>query len=251
MFKDYKIAVTGGTSGIGLASVKKFLQEGATVIAIGRNLSGVEKLGDKCIPYSCDVTDPKQIEECCDFIEKTFDGELDTFMNAAGLGVGATIRDITAEYFDYGIALLLRAPVLFGKRLYPLLLKAPKKNASIVNVASSAGKTVAPDNFLYNLAKTGHILVTKQQAAGFIGVRSNAICPGFIDTPIFTREGTNIPPDQIPALYESVSQITPMHRVAQPEEVAELAAFLASEDAMYINGADVLIDGGILGLVSG
>ena len=162
MFKDYKVAVTGGTSGIGLASVKKFLEEGATVIAIGRNLTEVEKLGERCIPYYCDVTDDKQIEAACDFIEQTFNGELDTFLNAAGLGVGATIRDITPEYFAYGINLLLRAPILFGKRLYPMLLKAPKKNPSIVNIASSAGKTVAPENFLYNMAKTGHILYTKQ-----------------------------------------------------------------------------------------
>jgi len=251
MFKDYKIAVTGGTSGIGLESVKKFLEEGATVIAIGRNLTEVKKLGEKCIPYQCDVSDPAQLDACCEFIDKTFGGELDTFVNAAGLAFPATIRNITTEIFDNGVALLLRAPILFGKNLYPLLAKSSKKNGSIVNVASSSGWGVSPENCLYNLCKVGHVQITRQQAAGFSGVRSNAVCPGWVDTPIFTREGTGVTEAMLPAIYENACKKTPMGRVSKPEEIAELVAFLASEDAMYINGANVLIDGGLLAWVSG
>lgn len=244
MFKNYKVVITGATSGIGLATAKKFLDAGATVIGIGRNFDRTAELGDKFIPCKCDVSKPEEVENACKFIDETFGGELDTFVNAAGQGFGIDVKDVTAEIFDLGMHTLLLAPMLFGKNLYPLLLKAPQKNPSIVNISSAASKTIWSDNVIYNLAKNAYVLYSRQQAKGFIGVRCNSVCPGFIDTPIFMRPGTDLTEEQVAATFQVISQVVPSKRVGQPEEVADLIAFLASTNALYINGADVLIDGG-------
>ena len=252
MFKDYKIAITGATSGMGLAAAKKFIDDGATVIAIGRSFAKVGDLGEKYIPCVCDVTKAEEIDKACRFISDTFGGELDTFVNAAGSGTyNKGVKDVTAADFDWGISLLLRAPVLFGKALYPMLLKSPQKNPSIVNIASSASRAISPDNIIYNLAKHDHVLYNKQQAAGFIGVRCNSVSPGFIDTHIFEAPGTDLSREAVLAMYEGVKQISPIPVIAEADEVADLILFLASTDAMYINGADVLIDGGLLSVISG
>ena len=89
------------------------------------------------------------------------------------------------------------------------------------------------------------MLYTKQQAQGFIGVRCNSVSPGFIQTPIFQRDGVNMAEADALAMYDQMAQIT-CGRTGKPEEVADLIAFLASTDAQYINGADVLIDGGLM-----
>lgn len=251
MFKGYKVVISGATSGIGLATAKKFLAEGATVIGIGRNFENTKDLGPNFIPCKCDVSQYDEIEAACKFIDETFGGELDTFVNNAGAGTHGTVTDYNVEDHLYGMNLLLNAPMQFGRNLYPMLVKAPSKNASIVNIASSAGHTISPNLLTYNLAKTAHIRYTHQQAAGMIGVRSNAVCPGFIETPIFGRPGTDMPPELVEAQYALVSSMVPLGRIGQPEEVAELIAFLASDEAMYINGANILIDGGLLTVMSG
>jgi 3-oxoacyl-[acyl-carrier protein] reductase len=152
MFQDYKVVITGATSGIGLATARLFIKEGATVIGIGRNFSRTTDLGDRFIPCTCDVRDANAIVKTCEFIGETFGSELDVFVNNAGFGENTTIRDVTVDQFDRCFSLLLRAPMLFAKELYPLLLNAPKNNASIINTASAASRTVSSENPLYNLA---------------------------------------------------------------------------------------------------
>ncbi|MCD8054335.1 MAG: SDR family oxidoreductase [Lachnospiraceae bacterium] len=251
MFKDYKVVITGATSGIGLATARKFLEEGATVIGIGRNFDATKDLGDRFIPFRCDVSKESEIDAAAKFIEETFGGELDTFVNNAGAGVHSTVKDVDMEEHRKGMDLLLNAPIQFGRNLYPMLLKSPRENGCIVNIASAAGHSISPDLLTYTLAKTAHIRLTEIQAAGFIGVRVNSVCPGYIDTPIFGRPGTDLPEEAIQAAYDAVSAVLPLGRIGQPEEVAEVIAFLCSEDAMYINGADVRVDGGFTAVVSG
>jgi 3-oxoacyl-[acyl-carrier protein] reductase len=240
MFKDYKVAVTGATSGIGLAIARRFIDEGATVIGIGSDLQQTNNLGEKFIPCKCDVSIPAEIDKACAFIDETFGGELDTFVNASGTGTPATVTTITAEDFDAGMHLLVLAPILFGKNLYPMLLKSPKNYPSIINVASVASRRVLEDDMLYNLAENACVLYTKQQTLGFIGVRCNSVSPGFTANPAAGREGSYMSAEQI----QEISDAIPCGRIAQPEEVADAVAFLASTDASYVNGADLLIDGG-------
>ena len=252
MFEGYKVVITGATSGMGLATAKKMIADGATVIAIGRNFAKVGDLGDRYIPFKCEVRDPEQIEAAVKFIDETFGGELDTFINAAGAGTGPYgVKNITVEAFEAGLNMLLRAPLLFGKALYPMLLKSPHKNGSIVNIASASGHAISGDNMIYNICKHAHIHLTKQQAQEYIGIRSNSVSPGFIDTPIFAAPGTDMPQEAIDQTFAFVRSILPIPRIGTPDEAAEVICFLASEDAMYLNGADIAVDGGLGTVVSG
>jgi 3-oxoacyl-[acyl-carrier protein] reductase len=243
-FKDYKIVVTGATSGIGLATTKQFLEEGSTVIGIGRNFEKTKDLGEKFIPFKCDVRNENEIIAACDFINETFDGKLDVFVNNAGLGSNTPLTEVTHQAFADHIALNLEAPVLFTSKLYPLLLKSEAGDPNVIINASMASRSYK-EPLLYCLAKAAVVQFVKLGTNILRGVRINSISPGFIKTPIFTREGTEMTEEVINATYEVMAGILPVKRVAEPEETADLICFLASKDSPYMNGSDVIIDGGL------
>lgn len=241
-FEGYKVLITGATSGIGLATAKRFLDEGATVIGIGRNFEKTKSLGEKFIPYVCDISEVEQIDQAVSFVCDTFGDELDTFVNNAGHGIAGNIKNVSAKDIDTGVDLFLKPAILFGKKLYPLLQKAPSGNASIVNVSSLANRLYDTNNVVYDLCKLALLQYTKIQAAGLEGVRCNCVSPGFIDTPIFGRKGRSR--EEIDTLFKNVSDTIPTHRIGKPEEVASVITFLCSENAKYISGTDFLVDGG-------
>ena len=243
-FENYKVAITGATSGIGLAAARQFIEEGATVVGIGRNFDKTADLGDKFIPFKCDVRKESEITAACDFIGKKFDGKLDVFVNNAGLGRNTPLKEMTHEAFADGIGLLLEAPILFSSKLYPLLLKSDKGDPNIVITASLASRSFA-EPFLYCLGKAGAVHFAKLAANILNGIRVNSISPGFIRTPIFTREGTDIPEKDLKGVFETSAQANPLKRIGEPEEAAGLICFLASKDAAYMDGSDVIIDGGM------
>ncbi|MET0018170.1 SDR family oxidoreductase [Oscillibacter sp.] len=221
MFKEYKVVISGATSGIGLATARKFLDEGATVIGIGRDFKKTADFGEKFIPCICDVASYDEIEKACKFIEETFGGEVDTFVNNAEAGAHTGIKQYDNKEHHQAMDLLLNAAVQFGRNLYPMLLKAPHKNPSIEIVASAEAHSISADVLSYNLGKTSVLRYTHMAASGFIGVCCNSVCPGYIKTPIFGRPGTDLPPEAIEATYAAVSGIVPLGRIGQPEEVAE------------------------------
>lgn len=246
-FNGQHVLITGATSGIGLACAECFLAEGATVIGLGRSFERTLALGEHFIPFPCDVTDAAQIQAACAFTLERFQGKLDVFVNVAGLGVKESCTSVNAERFDLACHLLLRAPVLFSAQLYEALLKGEGGAPSIIHVSSAASRSIVPDNILYGLFKTALVLYTKQAAAGLRGVRVNSISPGVIDTPIFNRDvNARRTPEEIAAMQAGLAKAIPCGRIGRPEECAELVAFLASREASAINGADVLIDGGIM-----
>ncbi len=246
-FNGQHVLITGATSGIGLACAERFLAEGATVIGLGRSFERTTALGERFIPFPCDVTDATRIEAACAFTLERFQGKLDVFVNVAGLGVKESCTSVNAERFDLACHLLLRAPVLFSAQLYEALLKGEGGAPSIIHVSSAASRSIVPDNILYGLFKTALVLYTKQAAAGLKGVRVNSISPGVIDTPIFNRDvNARRTPEEIAAMQSGLAKAIPCGRIGRPEECAELVAFLASREATAINGADVLIDGGIM-----
>lgn len=239
--------VAGSTSGIGLAITKMFISEGATVIGLGRNFDKTKDLGENYIPHHCDVTLPEEIEETCQFVDKTFNGKLDCFVDSAGLGVKQPVTDVPVDRFDLAINLLLRHHILFVSHLHPLLYNCDSKDPIFIHISSAASRSIESDNILYGLCKTACNLYAKQSAKGLHGIRSFTISPGTIATPIFNRDkNAQRSPEQIKAMFDGLSRAIPSGRVAEPSEVADLVEFLCSKDAQYMDGADCLIDGGIM-----
>lgn len=244
MFSNYKVVVTGATSGIGLATTKLFLERGASVIGIGRDFSKTDGLGEKFIPCPCDLLNSDEIEKACSFIRETFGGELDTLVNCAGERVPATIFDITPEEFHRGFDLLLLAPMLMCKYMFPLLEKAPSKNGTVINISSATNKHVQPYNTVFNLAKCAIALYTKQLTLGYGGhnVRAVSVSPGVINTPMYERGGMS--KEEVDAFFAECAK-DGCGRVGEVWEVAELICFLASEDAPIMNSTEFTIDGAL------
>ena len=214
--------VAGSTSGIGIAITKMFISEGATVIGLGRNFDKTKDLGENYIPHHC-------------------------FVDSAGLGVKQPVTDVPVDRFDLAINLLLRHHILFVSHLHPLLYNCDSKDPIIIHISSAASRSIESDNILYGLCKTACNLYAKQSAKGLHGIRSFTISPGTIATPIFNRDkNAQRSPEQIKAMFDGLSRAIPSGRVAEPSEVADLVEFLCSKDAQYMDGADCLIDGGIM-----
>lgn len=244
MFKDYKVLITGATSGIGLETTRKFLAEGATVIGLGRNFDKTKDLGDKFIPCKCDVTKPEDLAAAVAFARKQFDGKLDTFVSVAGAGLYGRVTDITCETYAETFDVILRPAMVFTAQFADMLAKAESGNASILFVSSLASHLVSTNNVLYCTSKNALVYYTMQVAASLPGVRCNCVCPGYIDTPIFTRDGALDDTSKL-QVFEQMAAITPVGRIGRTTDISETIAFLCSDQALYITGANVFVDGGI------
>lgn len=238
-FLDGKVAViTGAGSGMAKASVKVFVREGAKVVAA--DISGAEKdtaaeVGGGVVPVHCDVTSEADIEATVRAAVEEF-GRLDVMLNVAGIAEGMMTADITTDHYDRTLAVDLKG-VLFGMKhaIKAMLANEGGTGGAIVNWSSVGGLGGSPFTSVYNAAKHGVVGATKCAAVeyGTQGIRVNALCPGFIHTEIM---GRHAPPGML--------EKQPSGRGGQAHEVAEVAAFLASDRASYVSGAIIPVDGG-------
>lgn len=235
MLSGYKVLITGATSGLGLATAKEFVAQGADVIGIGRNIEKVSDWNEHFIPCRCDVTKEEDIDAALEFVKEKFDGKLDAMILNAGYGKSIPVKEISADDLDQHYETLVKANVLFVQKFVPLMKGSA--NPSISFTASVAGLMV-DSSFPYNMMKSAVISFSRQCAQQLKGIRSNAVCPGLIHTPIMPEEAWSALSTE-----EALQQI-PSGRIGKPEEVAKLFAFLASEKASYISGAIITIDGG-------
>lgn len=238
---DGKVAViTGAGSGMARAATKVFVREGAKVLAA--DVSGGEEetaaaLGDAVVPFRCDVTNEANVEAMFAAAVKAF-GRVDAVLNVAGVAGAQALAEITPEEYDRIMNVDLRGVMLGTK--HAILTMLPTGGGSIVNWSSIGGMNgSAMPTSVYSAAKAGVIAFTKAAAIeyGTQGIRANAICPGFIETEMSGGPGAAT---RFPALVQGSA----LKRGGQPEEVGELACFLASDRSSFITGAIIPIDGG-------
>ena len=241
---DGKVAViTGAGSGMAKASTKVFVREGAKVVAA--DISGAEKdtaaeVGHDVLPVHCDVTREADVAALFEAAMAEF-GRVDAVLNVAGIGAPTPITDVTMEDYDKVMDVDLRG-VLLGMKygIRAMLAREDESDAggAIVNWSSIGGLNASMATSVYSAAKAGVIAATKAAAIeyGAKGIRANAICPGIILTEIMGAAGA----EHFPELLEKAA----LGRPGQPPEVAEVAAFLASDKASFVSGAIIPVDGG-------
>jgi NAD(P)-dependent dehydrogenase (short-subunit alcohol dehydrogenase family) len=242
-FENKVAMVTGAGSGIGAAIARRMGEEGASVVVADLNeeaarkvASEIEQAGGTAFAVRQDVGDPASVEESVRAATDKF-GRLDVAVNNAGItGDLAPLAEYTLEGWDKVIAVNLSGVFYGMKYQIPAMLRSG--GGSIVNIASILGSVAARDSAGYNAAKHGVVGLTKTAALEYSkdGVRVNAIGPGYIDTPLLQALDREV--------YDGLVDLHPIGRLGKPEEVAELALFLASDKASFVTGSYHLVDGG-------
>jgi 3-oxoacyl-[acyl-carrier protein] reductase len=238
------VLVTGGSSGIGLATVDRFLDEGSRVFMCGIDESEVhwalDRLGTRraVAGMSCDVSRSDDVARLVDEAERFLD-RIGVLINNAGIARKAWFLDMEADEWDQTIAVNLRGMFLVAQAVARRMV-GQGVGGSIVNMASTNALGGEKEFAHYNASKGGVLQLTRTMAVelGDKGIRVNCVCPGFIDTPLNRALGDE---DAFRA-YER-SKI-PLGRRGRPDEIAAVYAFLASDDASFIHGAAIVVDGG-------
>ena len=250
-----KIAlVTGGRGGIGRAIVSRFLREGATVYAADLTPQGslAEHDDDGSRFVQMNVADEQAVKAAMAQVESDF-GQLDILVNAAGIEIEKTIEDTTLEEWNTSFAVNCTGTFLTSKYALPLMRVSAKSgtSASIINFGSYDGFIADPGLAAYCATKGAVHALTRAMACdhGPEGIRVNAICPGYIDTPMlqsfFTGDGSGGGGKTIDQLQQAVRDVHPMHTYGTPEDIANLVNWLASDEARYASGQLWVLDGGL------
>jgi len=234
--------VTGGVSGIGLATLRRLRAEGAQVVTLDRRPPGPDApAGDRTAHVAADVTSPPQVAAAVREAARLLGGPADVLLNAAGVYRIRPMLDLSPAEWDETLAINLRGPFLVGQAFAAALIEAGLPGA-IVNIGSTAALVAdaAEPSAHYNASKAGVLALTRQMAVEWAphGIRANAVCPGVIDTPMLRLMDN-------PAAGQAYLEAgVPLRRLGTADEVAAVIVFLASTEASYLTGVAIPVDGG-------
>lgn len=246
--------ITGAASGIGLEIAKTFAKEGAKVVITDLNEKGAQdavhslkEQGYEALALPCDVTKEEQIEESINKTVETY-GSIDIVVNNAGFQHVANIENFPTETFEKMLKIMVTAPFIAIKKVFPIMKK--QEYGRIINIASINGLIGFAGKAAYNSAKHGVIGLTKVAAleGASHGITVNALCPGYVNTQLVQNQlkdiakTRNITVEKV--MEEVIYPLVPQKRLLSVQEVADYAAFIASDKAKGITGQAVVIDGG-------
>jgi NAD(P)-dependent dehydrogenase (short-subunit alcohol dehydrogenase family) len=232
--------VTGAASGIGLATAERLLAEGGTVV--GADIAAPPDLGPEFHFVAADITDEAAIAAVLAAVPDRLDG----VVHAAGVAGGGPVHLLDRAEWERVIAINLTGTFLVAKAALARMIEQPRvdgERGSIVTLASVEGLEGTAGGSVYNAAKGGVVLLTKNIALDYgpSGIRANAICPGFIETPL-TESVLGLP--GMEGARASITEEHALQRMGRSEEVAAMAAFLVSPDASLVSGQAIAVDGG-------
>jgi 3-hydroxybutyrate dehydrogenase len=252
--KDKIVYVTGAASGIGLDLARAFAHEGAKVVisdldaqTAKEEASSMKKQGLEVVGLGCDVSKEDEIIDSLNHTLETF-GRVDILVNNAGLQHVSPIEEFPTEKFELLIKVMLTGPFVAIKHIMPFMKE--QSSGRIINMASINGLVGFAGKAAYNSAKHGVIGLTKVAAleGAEFGITCNALCPGYVDTPLVRNQLTdlaktrNVPLEKV--LEEVIYPLVPQRRLLTTKEISDYAIFLASDKGQGITGQAVVIDGG-------
>jgi NAD(P)-dependent dehydrogenase (short-subunit alcohol dehydrogenase family) len=246
------VLISGGSSGIGLATARRFLQEGSRVFVagldgdeVGRAVQDLRQLSEPAAGMACDVSREDDVARLVD-AARTALGGIDVLINNAGTARRDRFLDIAVSDWDRILAVNLRGMFLLAQAVSRRM--AERGSGVIVNMSSVNGLAGEADYAHYNASKGAVLQLTRTMAAelGPEGIRVNAVCPGFIATPLNDAISAGLS-DGFETAY-AAGRI-PLGRIGQADEVAAAYAFLASDDASFVHGAALVVDGGQLAVM--
>jgi D-threitol dehydrogenase (NAD+) len=236
---DKVAVVTGGASGIGAAIVDAYAAKGATVVVLDKAVEAAQHKvddGSATAAISCDVTSEQSVVDAVDAVRAQF-GRIDVLVNSAGIAVTDPAEQLTVEAWDQTMAINLRGAFLASQQAGRIMLA--QGSGTVISLASQAATIALPGHLAYCASKFGLVGMTKVLALEWAGrgVTANTISPTVVMTPLAKELWDN--PEG-----EALKAQIPTGRFAEPDEIAAVAVFLASDAAKMINGVDLLVDGG-------
>ena len=242
-----KVAVvTGGNSGIGLATAKEFAREGARVVITGRDARTLEEaareIGGGALALRSDASSLADIEALFAAVKERF-GRVDVLFVNAGVAQFAPVEETDEELFDHVMDINFKGAYFTVKKALPLL----NDGASVILNTSVVAHIGFPNSSVYSASKAALLSLVRTLSADLVGrgVRVNAVSPGPVETPIFGKMG--LPPESINETKRGFSEQVPLKRFGRPEEIAKAVLFLASSDSSFLVGTEIIADGGVSG----
>jgi NAD(P)-dependent dehydrogenase (short-subunit alcohol dehydrogenase family) len=243
-----KVAVvTGGNSGIGLATAKEFSREGARVVITGRDRRTLDEaareIGGEVLALRSDASSLADIEGLFAAVGERF-GRVDVLFVNAGVGKFAPLEETTEELFDQIMDINFKGAYFTVKKALPLL----SDGASVILNTSVVAHVGFPNSSVYSASKAALLSLVRTLSADLVGrgIRVNAVSPGPVETPIFGKMG--LPPEALEETTKGFGRQVPLKRLGRPEEIAKTVLFLASPDSSFLLGAEIVADGGVIGL---